>query len=324
MALTLAAPVGLLFAGPLAPPAGPVTSTMKTLTEVEPRIAINPTNTPGTVDSIFRISQPGSYYLTANVVGQDQRHGIKITASGVTIDLNGFDLVGSPFSLDGIAADAPGLRNITIRNGSIRNWGDDGIDLLTSSVVNAHVENVVAAENGSDGIDVAGPSIVTKCTAYGNAAVGIQTTYGSIVSECTSTFNDGKGIKVTDASVVKDCTTRGNNLDGIECGSWNQIRDNTCSLNGNGADGAGIHVLGSDNRIEGNSCSAADRGIDVDSIGNFIVSNICSSNTVNWAIMTNNYYGPIIDRASVVTPAVNGNSAASALATTDPHANFTY
>lgn len=44
-ALMLAASAGLLIAGPLNPPGGPVASSMKTLSEVEPRIVINATNT---------------------------------------------------------------------------------------------------------------------------------------------------------------------------------------------------------------------------------------------------------------------------------------
>ena len=47
-------------AGDLNPPAGPVTPTMKTLTEVEPRIAINAANTPGDVSSTFKMIEPGS------------------------------------------------------------------------------------------------------------------------------------------------------------------------------------------------------------------------------------------------------------------------
>ncbi|HRJ49802.1 MAG TPA: hypothetical protein PKU91_04680, partial [Phycisphaerales bacterium] len=81
-------------AGPLDPPAGPVAGTYKTLTEVEPRIAINAVNTPGGANSLFRITQPGSYYLTGNITGVIGKHGIEIAASGVTIDLMGFDLQG--------------------------------------------------------------------------------------------------------------------------------------------------------------------------------------------------------------------------------------
>ncbi|MCC6970990.1 MAG: hypothetical protein IT434_12295 [Phycisphaerales bacterium] len=56
-------------AGPLDPPAGAVSSTYKTLAEVEPRIAINATNTPGDGANKYVISLPGSYYLTADIVG---------------------------------------------------------------------------------------------------------------------------------------------------------------------------------------------------------------------------------------------------------------
>jgi hypothetical protein len=66
-ALILVATAGLLIAGPLTPPAGPVTSTYKPLSDVEPRIAINAVNTPGDSSSVFLITQPGSYYLTGNV-----------------------------------------------------------------------------------------------------------------------------------------------------------------------------------------------------------------------------------------------------------------
>src|SRR2546423_12808745 len=62
-ALGLLVTSGLLFAGPLDPPAGPVTSSNKTLGEVEPRTPVNATNTPGDGISLFKITQPGSYYL---------------------------------------------------------------------------------------------------------------------------------------------------------------------------------------------------------------------------------------------------------------------
>jgi hypothetical protein len=43
-----------------------VASTYKTLSEIEPRIALNQANTPGSASKLFRITQPGSYYLTGN------------------------------------------------------------------------------------------------------------------------------------------------------------------------------------------------------------------------------------------------------------------
>src|SRR5262252_4521225 len=88
--LVLAASVAL--AGPLNPPPGPVASSYKTLTEVEPRTAINAANTPGDSGCLFKITQPGSYYLAANVQGVAGKSGIDIASGNVTIDLNGFSL----------------------------------------------------------------------------------------------------------------------------------------------------------------------------------------------------------------------------------------
>ena len=55
--------------GPLTPPGAPA-PTMKTLAQVEPRIAI--TNVP------FTINRPGSYYLTTNLTSTG--HGIEIVS----------------------------------------------------------------------------------------------------------------------------------------------------------------------------------------------------------------------------------------------------
>ena len=103
-----AAVIGLGFfaiAGDLTPPAGPVAPTMKTLDEVEPRTAINLTNTPGDADSVYRITASGSYYLTGNITDQADKSGIEIATSGVSIDLNGFALIGVPGSGAGMGDD---------------------------------------------------------------------------------------------------------------------------------------------------------------------------------------------------------------------------
>lgn len=55
--------------GSINPPAGVVASSGKTLSEVEPRTAVNATNTPGDTTAVYIISQPGSYMLTGNVTG---------------------------------------------------------------------------------------------------------------------------------------------------------------------------------------------------------------------------------------------------------------
>src|SRR2546423_776646 len=79
--------------GSLTPPGAPA-PTMKALDEIEPRINLQASPAPASVDTTnanyhFIINQPGSYYLSANL-GVTKLNGIKINSQGVTLDLNGF------------------------------------------------------------------------------------------------------------------------------------------------------------------------------------------------------------------------------------------
>ena len=56
----------LLAQGSLAPVAAP-TPTMKRLDQIEARTEINSVNTPATGSASFKITKPGSYYLTGNL-----------------------------------------------------------------------------------------------------------------------------------------------------------------------------------------------------------------------------------------------------------------
>ena len=76
----------------------------------------------------FTISKAGSYIVTRNLKGTSGRHGILVKTDNVTINLNGFMLIGVPGSLDGIHVSANGTKSIHVKNGTIRGWGDNGLD----------------------------------------------------------------------------------------------------------------------------------------------------------------------------------------------------
>ena len=233
-ALTLVA-AGLLFAGPLTPPAGPVASTYKTLTEVEPRIAINATNTPGDADSLFKITQPGSYYLTGNITGVAAKHGIEIAVAtsgpSVTIDLMGFELAGVAGSLDGISATVSSTRNVAIRNGTVRAWGGDGVDVFSFSSANNLVDGLRVEGNGGRGISAGVGSTVTGCTARGNTGWGIFADTSTVVVGCTAVFNAGGGIFADRGSTVTGCTAQSNSLRGIATSADSTVVSCTSSSN---------------------------------------------------------------------------------------------
>ncbi|MFT3683604.1 MAG: right-handed parallel beta-helix repeat-containing protein [Phycisphaerales bacterium] len=216
--------------GPINPPAGPVTSTAKPLTEVEPRIAINATNTPGDADSVYRITQPGSYYLTGNIAGVAGKSGIEIAVGRVTIDLKGFHMQGVAGSLAGITS---GQSDIRISNGLVTNWGVEGINLTSGSVSPNTVENVNVAANAGSGIRIPGgtvrncilsgngvhgifgATVVQGCTAHNNTGIGIQANSGAVVQGCLARDNDDDGIEASNGSTVTDCTARNNGGYGI-------------------------------------------------------------------------------------------------------------
>src|SRR5438045_6194804 len=74
---------------------GPPAPTMKTLDQVEARIPIDATHTPGNTLAEFAISAPGSYYLTGNLI-ISKPIAVDITATDVTVDLNGFEISRAP------------------------------------------------------------------------------------------------------------------------------------------------------------------------------------------------------------------------------------
>ena len=281
-ALALLATGGLLFAGPINPPAGPVASTFKTLSEVEPRTAINATNTPGDATSLFKITQPGSYYLTGNITGVVGKHGIAIAAggSGVTLDLMGFDLVGVAGSLDGVSVTVVGLTNIAVVNGSVRNWGDEGVDLASFGPTNnCRVEGVLASGNTGSGISAGNASTVTNCSAYLNTGNGISAVSGCTISNCSAYNNTGNGITTGSGCTVSNCSANQNTGTGIivSSGSSSSTVSN-CSAFQNAASGISVYIGGTAadctarfNTLDGIVCNAAC----------MIRGNTCSSNGFN-------------------------------------------
>jgi parallel beta-helix repeat protein len=312
----------LLAQGPLAPPPGAPAPTMKTLDQVEARTSIDATHTPGDADSLFKITQPGSYYLTANVTGVNAKYGIEIAVSGVTLDLNGFDLVGVPGSLDGVSVTLLNAINVSVRNGSVRSWGGSGINLLDAATSATNVADIVASQNVVNGIRMGFGGTITRCTCYNNTGAGIAGAAGTVITQCASNTNGSHGITTGSGCNISGCTVRSNVGDGINVFSSCLVLNNDCSLNGNGAgDGAGIHATSADNRIEGNNCIGADRGIDVDVAGSIIVKNTCSGNATNWDVVAGNV---ILVVNATTAGAVSGNSGGTAPGSTDPNANFTY
>jgi parallel beta-helix repeat protein len=244
----------IVNAGNLEPSAGPG-STMKTLDEVEPRIPINQTITPGLRFYSYVISHSCSYYLTGNVETSANKAGIQISADNVTIDLNGHTL-SSTYPTPGFSGiNSANRKNITLRNGNVKGflngvyfsgYNTRNIKIFDMNVDSSGngfyvmglysegnysggghtVKNCTASDNKKTGFLIYESSTVENCAALNNDGNGFNVQSGSTVKNCKATANLGKGIIVSNDSAVINCTTRYNTEHGI-------YTSNGCVLDGN-------------------------------------------------------------------------------------------
>ncbi|MCB9838754.1 MAG: right-handed parallel beta-helix repeat-containing protein [Phycisphaeraceae bacterium] len=204
------APASMLPAGELDPPAGAVAPTMKDLDDVSPRRILRndfDTLTPIVIDA------PGSYYLGEDILALPSQHGIEIRNRDVTIDLNGFRVLGNTEvgSLDGIVATVASS-NIVIRNGSVIAF-TDAIDL--GSAVECRVENVSVGFPTAQGIRAGARSVVADCRVTNPGSAGIIVDDEGVVERCLVSESGLAGYSSNGAVVFRDCVSTGGNSQGF-------------------------------------------------------------------------------------------------------------
>jgi hypothetical protein len=172
------------------------------------------------------ISQPGSYRLSSNLTVPDELStAIVILADNVTLDLNGFSILGPtvcsgvPLACaprnggTGVFAGTSGgasSDNLTVVNGTIRGFGRG----VFARGDNVRVEHVRAVSNDGSGIMVGRGGTVSGNTASHNFRAGIDALDGSTVRGNVSSDNF-LGITVGAGSIVDGNTVLNNGTIGI-------------------------------------------------------------------------------------------------------------
>lgn len=152
-------------------------------------IEINQASTGGGLN----IDQPGSYRLTSDLQPPPGFDSIRITADHVTLDLNGFSIVGDPGSAiaDGISVTAS---DVEVRNGTIHSFSRHGV-FAPSFFHFVRVIGVRAMGNTFSGIELQGVgNTVDGCTAMNNGQFGIRAEDGSIIMNSVARQNGLVGL----------------------------------------------------------------------------------------------------------------------------------
>ena len=297
-------------AGPLTPPPGAPASTMKTLAQVEPRTPINAETTPGDNDatpSAFKITQPGSYYLTDNITGVNGRIAIEITAADVTIDLGGFSIRpggGGAAPTFAIRSTDNAADRVVVRNGYIVSPQFAAIELLGSEYCTI---SDITFTGGESAIAVGSYAVVSDCIVNGASNVGIQTFSNSVVERCL--VRGGQtGISAAGKTIVKDCYVDGATNGVIGMGD-NLITDNQIFVSGSGT---AVRLDASGARVDGNFIRGGGTGV-----GGLGTSNLVTRNSFRNVTMPINL--PVSNNiASLIT--IPG----AAFSSDAPWANFSY
>jgi hypothetical protein len=297
-------------------PTGPPAPTMKTLDQIEPRTPVDAIHTPAAGFGEFVITNPGSYYLTTNLFGIINKYGIIIATNHVTLDLNGFSLLGGGTGSLAVLVNQ-GANDVTVRNGMISGWGD-GVDSWAPNTCVEHLKVLNCLHNGIFNFSTATPSVVRDCmcvnvgSGSGDSAIAISS---GLVANCVVINNNvGQGINIDDydspvgSGIVSGCVVTGNTGYGISltASGW-ELTGNSCITN----QSVNVLISGNNNRIEANHVvtTSGVAGIDVD--GNEYSNNIVIRNTViggganNYVNMGSNDFGPIGTAATATSPWAN-------------------
>lgn len=174
------------------------------------------------------LTDAGSYRLTGNLDVSQQTNpadvsAIVVTSSFVTLDLNGFSLVGptlctgSPISScaptgSGNGIDSSSANMVRIANGVVRGFGHYGI-----VAANASVERVQAFNNALTGVWLAFGGAISDSAASENGSDGFAGA-GVLISSSRALANRLSGIYLYPGE-ARDCEAVGNGAIGIHVGA---------------------------------------------------------------------------------------------------------
>lgn len=202
----------------------------------------------------YTITNSGSYVFTENItLGTTNTDAITVAGNDVTIDLNGFALIGPGDNSGHGIYQSSSYSDLAVRNGIVKMWRKSGKGGVYAVGERSRVENItvvsnyygiytsgrgyikacVACRNLNKGISVGAGGRVENCVAEGNASAGISVGSASIVSSCAANENtNGIDASGVNSAMISDCIAYNNSGTGISGGNGSRVAGCVSSYNG--------------------------------------------------------------------------------------------
>jgi hypothetical protein len=214
------------------------------------------------------INLPGIYRLSSNLVVPNQNTtAIQVNVDNVTIDLNGFAIIGpnvcptdgftvaQPCTLPGTGygVDAGSGTPLNVNNTRVINGTISGVGYIgVFANVNARIEKLNITNCGLYGVYTFG-GVIQDTLVRGNGSTGIVTT-GAVITGSRALFNRGYGIQTGRTSLVSGNIIETNLLHGLLVTFDTRYTDNVIANNNGG--GANPQISGG-TQAGTNSCNGA-------------------------------------------------------------------
>lgn len=248
--------------------------------------------TPGDAPGFpVTLSRPGSYQLTGNlIVTTASLSAIEITSDDVSLDLNGFSLVGiagcngegatlvcTP-SGSGVGVFAHAREGISVRNGFVYAFPGGGV--LLSQVESCTIEDVSFLFNASRALQIGG-----SCTLSG---LVIDRNAGEAVFVSTNDFSAADS--PSDDAVLRESVVSRNRGEGVfttSSAGRDRFQIERSAISGNGRTGADLRTEGGvrDSAIFGNAQGGIRLGVNSqDPDSGMLRGNAVRSNAYGFAL----------------------------------------
>ncbi len=236
------------------------------------------------------ISESGSYRLTGNLSQPSSNTTvINIQASNVTLDLNGFSILGStvcsgaPVSScsplgTGAGISAPSsVDNVVVKNGTVSGMADNCVSLSGSP---NEVRNLQVNNCGDNGISASNITLIDNVVSQDNRLDGIKlNSTVPTVRNCRIFRNGGDGIETSasgSSGIIEGNFINFNGGDGINAlGNYGLIRNNVVRSNADFGADIQFTTVGFVNNVFSNNNSSGAQTSGGTSLG----TNLCGTNT---------------------------------------------